>query len=136
MPRAAVINLGRVVNIVAADDDDIGPKIINIEAFPDVAIGWKWDGAQFTAPPAAQPEVPQEVTMAQARLALIEVGKLDDVQAAINAIALPKKRKRAQAEWDFRPTVRRRHGLVIELAPAIGLDDAALDALFILASQQ
>lgn len=135
MPRAALIKAGLVVNLVAANDDELGPDIIATGDAP-VGIGWAWDGAQFTAPPPEPPPAPAEVTMAQARLALIEANLLDNVQAAINAITPAKKRKRAQAEWDYRATVHRTHGLVVELAPALGLDDAALDALFILAGQQ
>ncbi len=76
-------------------------------------------------PAAAQPAV----TMRQARLVLNAAGLLDDVAAAIAALSEPAKTA-AQIEWEYSQEVHRNHGLVLSLAPALGLDDAALDALF------
>jgi hypothetical protein len=85
-------------------------------------------GWQPPAPPA-QPSVPQSVTMRQARLALLSIGKLSAVTAAINALASPHK-EAAQIEWEYSATVERNRPFVQMLAPALGLSDAQLDALF------
>ena len=81
---------------------------------------------------ATRPPVPQEVTMRQARLALLGAGKLAAVDAAINALPEPS-RSAARIEWDYSSTVRRQQPLVLQLGPALGLDAAALDALFLAA---
>ncbi len=77
-------------------------------------------------PPAP---VPAEVTMRQARLALLGVGKLDDVDTAIDGLPEPQ-RSAARIEWDYSSTVRRQQPLVLALAPALGLSSEDLDNLF------
>lgn len=71
--------------------------------------------------------------MRQARLALVAVGLLDAVTEAISEIADPAQKKAAQIEWEYSATVRRQQPLVLALAPALGLDSAAIDQLFIAA---
>jgi hypothetical protein len=77
--------------------------------------------------------VPHEVTMRQARLALAAAGKLAAVDAAIASLSEPQK-SAAQIEWEYSAAVRRTQPLVLALAPAIGLSDEQLDALFIQAA--
>lgn len=76
----------------------------------------------YTPPPS---KVPSSLSMRQARLALYGAGLLDTVQAG--AAAMPQT---AQIEWEFAATVERTSPLVATLAANLGLDDAALDALF------
>lgn len=82
-----------------------------------------WTQEEITA------STPQVVTMRQARLALLGVGKLDDVAAAIAGLPSPQK-EAAQIEWEYSTEVKRNSALVTQLAPALGLNAAALDALF------
>ena len=86
------------------------------------------------APPVPPAIVPAEVTMRQARLALHAAGKLDAVNAAINALPDPPKTA-ALIEWEYSNSVRRDSQFVALLGPALGLDAAGLDALFISASK-
>lgn len=81
----------------------------------------------FIAPPVA---VPVEITMRQARLALLGAGKLTAVDAAIAAMPEPQK-SAAKIEWEYSNTVQRHNGFVSALGPALGLTDAEVDALFI-----
>jgi|688.fasta_scaffold785142_2 hypothetical protein len=74
--------------------------------------------------------VPQSVTMRQARLALLNAGLLDDVEAAINALPEPPRRA-ARIEWEFSSEVFRNRDFVLMLGQALGLDAAVIDALFI-----
>jgi hypothetical protein len=74
--------------------------------------------------------IPQVATMRQARLALLNIGKLDDVEAAIAAITDATQRKAAQIEWEFAATVERNSALLASLASAIGLTETDLDDLF------
>lgn len=77
--------------------------------------------------------VPSAVTMRQARLALLGLGMLDDVDAAIAALPSPHK-EAARIEWEYSQEVQRHNGFVAQLGPALGLDAAALDELFVAAA--
>lgn len=86
-----------------------------------------------TPQPADPPPVPSVVDMAQARLALLQAGLYDAVQAAV--AGLPGAAgDAARIEWEFRATVRRDSPLVASLAGALGLTSQQLDDLFTLAS--
>lgn len=96
----------------------------------DVQYGWTYDGVNWMAPPPPAPPPPPTVaSMRQARLALLQAGKLADVDAAIAALPSPAK-EAAKIEWEYATEVSRDSALMKQLAAAIGLDDAALDALF------
>ena len=93
-----------------------------------------YDGDFIRVMPAAPVLVPAEVTMRQARLALHAAGKLAAVNAAIDSLPDPPKTA-AKIEWEYSSTVRRDSQFVAMLGPVLGLDSAALDALFIAASK-
>ena len=93
---------------------------------------WR-DGAVIRVLPTEAIQAPQEVTMRQARLALHAAGKLAAVNAAINALPDPPKTA-ALIEWEYSSTVRRDSQFVALLGPALGLDAAGLDALFVAAA--
>ena len=78
--------------------------------------------------------VPQQVTMRQARLALLGAGLLDDVDAAIAAIPDPVQRKAAQIEWEYASTVERQSPFVQQLAAGLGLSAEQMDDLFVQAA--
>lgn len=111
----------------------------------DEAIATEWvayrandarDGVELIpslpAPPVV-PVVPQEVSMRQARLALLGRGVLGQVDAAIDALPSPD-RDAARIEWDYSSVVARNSPLVTMMGAALGLDDGALDELFITAA--
>ncbi len=87
------------------------------------------DGVPVIPPPG----VPQSVTMRQARLALLAAGLLPGVEAAIASMDEPD-RTAAQITWEFAATVDRGFGMVPQLAAAVGMTDAQIDALFIAAN--
>jgi hypothetical protein len=78
--------------------------------------------------------VPTQVTMRQARLALLGAGKLAGVEAAINALPEPTK-SAAKITWDYSSVVQRNNGLVPQLASALGMTSKQIDDLFIAASK-
>lgn len=78
--------------------------------------------------------VPQEVTMRQARLALLGAGMLANVESAIDALPEPP-RTAARIEWDHSNTVQRYNTFVIQLGGLLGLTSQQLDELFIAAGQ-
>jgi hypothetical protein len=78
--------------------------------------------------------VPQEVTRRQAKQALIQEGKIDLVQPAIDAITDPTQRALMQSEWDDSQTFQRQRPSLIQMATAIGLTSTDIDDLFKLAA--
>lgn len=103
-----------------------------------VIARWGFQRSDFGAaqapelPPYVAPLVPTPapVSMRQARLALLEAGALDAVQAALDAMPDAQARRAAQIEWDSAQEVRFESPLVQILAPALQLDDERLRALF------
>ena len=87
-----------------------------------------------TPPPPAAAPVPSQITMRQARLALLSAGKLANVDAAIATLPSPA-RETAEIEWQYASTVERVSPIVALLGPALGLDDDELDSLFAMAAQ-
>jgi len=67
--------------------------------------------------------IPPQVTMRQARLALLGAGLLSGVDAAIAAMPEPDKTA-AQITWDYASSVDRGFGMVPQLAAALGMTEA------------
>lgn len=82
------------------------------------------------APPPG-PIIPQSVTAFQAKAALLQAGLLDDVEAMMASPDTPRIVKLA---WVEALMFERQSPTVQSLGSALGLDDAALDALFVTAS--
>jgi len=76
--------------------------------------------------------VPQEITMRQARLALLDIGLLSNVTTAINSLPEPDKTK-AQIEWEYSNALQRDNSFVAVLGAALGLSSQDIDNLFITA---
>lgn len=129
--RAHVIENGVVVNTVEVESLGVLPGLVAAQA--NEGIGWLYDGSNFTSPPSPTPSVPTEVTMRQARLALLDAGLLANVQPAINSLNEPDKTK-AQIEWEYSNALQRSNPFVTTLGTALGLDNEALDNLFIQAN--
>jgi hypothetical protein len=109
-----------IVSII--DEDGISRSSGLASALPQDAVI-----LPYIAPPVA---VPPEITMRQARLALLGAGKLSSVDAAIAAMPEPQKSE-ASIEWNYSNTVQRNNGFVSALGPALGLTESQVDALFI-----
>lgn len=82
------------------------------------------------APPPS--DVPQAVTMRQARLALLAANMLSAVNTAI-ANMPGSEGEAARIEWEYAQEVRRDSALVAALSAAFGWTGAQLDDLFVLA---
>ena len=83
---------------------------------------------------ARKPPVPQSVTMRQARLALLESGRLAEVSLIISSLPSPQK-DMALIEWEYALYVERQNPLFIQIAMALGLTQKQVDDLFIVASK-
>lgn len=128
--RYAIIENGIVVNIAEAEAP-LGAGWIADDG--NARIGGSWDGSAFHPAPPPAVVVPASVTMRQARLALLGAGKLADVDAAIDMLPSPQK-DAARIEWEYAAVVERTSPLIATLGPALGLSEAALDALFVQAA--
>ena len=73
----------------------------------------------------ARNPVPQQVTMRQARLALLSTGLLDDVEAVISAAG-----HAARLEWEYAAVVNRSNPAVAAAQQQQGMTDAQIDDLF------
>jgi hypothetical protein len=87
---------------------------------------------EYPQPVKPLPQVPSAVTMRQARLALLKVGKLALINQAIAGLPSPQKQA-AEIEWEYSQEVQRHNGFVSLLAPLLGMSNDDLDALFIMA---
>jgi hypothetical protein len=130
--RYAIIKDDQVINVVEADAGWIAKYAPGAVASNDASPGDTYSGGQFVRPAAPPPPVPAAVTMRQARLALLGAGLLDDVEAAINAMAEPAKTA-ARIEWDYSSELQRAHPLVSTLGASLGLTSEQLDSMFIAA---
>lgn len=109
----------------------------NVEWYPVVReYGEPFEGVENdnyvirTVDPATLPPVPDRVSPRQARLALLAIDKLDAANTIV-AQAGPS----THIAWEFSTYVLRNDPDVIALAAAIGIDEAALDQMFIEAAK-
>lgn len=110
------------------------PPAVEEEGKVAIFSGDVWFVGDVPTVTPAMPEVPNVITMRQARLQLHKIGKLSAVQTAINALPEPPKTE-AQIEWDYASVVERSSPFVALLTPALGLTDAEMDDLFREAAQ-
>ena len=125
--RYAVIENGVVVNVALAD----APLAANWIQSDTAAIGDLYADGAFAKPPTQQTPVPDEVTNAQAREALIRSGiSIASVNSAIQAITNPVEREVAFVQWEYRDKIRRNAELVRSMGVALNLSDSQIDDLF------
>lgn len=79
--------------------------------------------------------VPKSISMRQARLQLLSLGLLDDVETAITNIEDLTVKKTIQIEWEYAKDIERNSPTILLLSQAISLDDKELDNLFIEAAK-
>lgn len=135
--KVHLIENNKIVNTIEIDSVELSlelfPDILSVSAELGGNIGdtYNPETGEFTQPVPVK-IVPQSVTMRQARLALLQVGKLGNVPSAIEMLSSPHK-EIAQIEWEFSSTVERNRPLVQALGPLLELSEEELDDLFILA---
>jgi hypothetical protein len=92
-------------------------------------LAWVEAGNEPLPPDPVPVVVPQTVSMAQARLALIGAGLFSAIDAGLKALPEPQ-RTTALTAWEYAPTVSRNGALVTTLAGQFGLTETQLDDLF------
>lgn len=108
-----------------------GAVIPNDSRNTDYAAYLAWLGNGNAPDPYVAPAtpIPTQVSMRQARLALLGAGMLAGVDAFIDSLPSPQK-EAARIEWEYAATVDSGGALTVALAAALSLNSAALDALF------
>jgi hypothetical protein len=128
--RFAIIENGKVTNIAIS----VTPLAPNWQPCDDtVKIGDTWTGDNFSR--VSEPvKVPPIVSMRQARLALLNAGKLALVDTAIENMTSPQREK-AQIYWEYSTQVSRFGPMTITIGSAVGLSSEEIDTLFIEAAK-
>lgn len=73
--------------------------------------------------------IPKTITLRQARLYLLSIGLLDDLENIIN------QNRAYQIEWEYANQIERESSLVTILGQALNLDSDAIDNMFMEASK-
>ena len=97
---------------------------VQVDGVLGVYLQADWEQMREDEMQARNP-VPQQVSMRQARLALLSVGLLDDVEIVIAAAG-----REAQLEWEYAAVVERSNPAVAAVQQQHGLTDAQIDDLF------
>lgn len=126
---------GIVTNIIVLNDLSEHPGAINAAGG---VIGSTWDGTRFITPapqPQDQPSVPQTVTRAQGKAALIQAGYWPGVLAFVAAIEDETQRALAEVALHDTQEWQRSSPFLNAAAGGLGITDEQLDALFIAARE-
>ena len=117
----------------------------------NVAVAWNADGSQPTVPPGCTlvevsqapmfaacffngtQFVPLTVSAGNFMRALIELGHYDAIDAAVNSLT-GQQGKVAKALWSRAVEFPRHDPLLLQIATAVGMTAADIDAVYILAS--
>lgn len=125
--KYAIIENNVVVNVALADF----PMADNWVQSDAAVIGDGYINGVIVKPPILQ-TVPQVVFMRQARLALLEVNLLDNVDQIISLLPEPMQSE-AKIEWEYATEVRRDWPTLNQIAQYLNLTSEYVDDLFILA---
>lgn len=126
--KAHIIENGLVVNTIEVDSLDFLPNLIDGSIG---GIGWRYIGGHLIPPEIEVPTftVPTSITPRQARLKLLEVGLLDELEAIITT------NRAWQIEWEYATEVKRDSPLIDAVATQAGLTSEQVDAMFTEASK-
>lgn len=127
--RMAQIDGQAVVNVIEAEPGYEIPGFLLVET-QEAGPGWKYIGGQFFPPSSSPTPIPQIVTRAQGKAALIQAGKWNTVLAYVASIKSPSERALAEVALNDTVEWRRDSPFLNAAANAIGLTDAQMDDLF------
>ena len=109
------------IDMLRADAAELGTDLTEHE---DMLADWV---ASYVPPPPEPVQVPQVITIRQAKLALLAAGLLDDVDVAV----AQADRRATQIEWEYATEIRRDWPTLLVMQTALGLTDEQVDQLFI-----
>ena len=111
------------IDMLRADALELGTDLTEHEA---LLADWV---ASYVPPDPEPVQVPQVVTIRQAKLALLQAGLLDDVDAAV-----AQADRTTQIEWEYATEVRRGWQTLLTIQAELGLSERQVDDLFIMAA--
>lgn len=124
--KKAQIENGLVTNVIEVDPDRMPDWCADWPECDGAGAGWTYADGEFHPPPTPPLLVPEEVSRFQARAALLNAGLL----AQADAVVAASGNALLQLAWTDAVSFKRNSPGIAALAPALGLDDAALDDLF------
>lgn len=125
------ITLGGMVRINATEAIEATEATDDVQAYPASLI---FDDGLY-ADRVIVKAVPQSVTMAQARKALILNGvTIAGINAVIGSIPDATQRALAETDWEYAGAVTRNSAMVLSIGAALGLTSDGVDDLFIQAA--
>lgn len=95
------------------------------EAWARARSGEFGEIAPYVEPKPLPIQVPTQITPRQARLALLAVGLLDEVEILL------ANDKAMQIWWEYSLDIQRNHEHIVTMGSALGLTESQLDELFI-----
>lgn len=111
------------IDMLRADAAELGTDLTEHET---LLADWV---AAYVPPDPEPIQVPQTVTIRQAKLALLQAGLLDDVDAAV-----AQADRATQIEWEYVTEVERSWPTLLTIQAALGLSEQQVDDLFIVAA--
>lgn len=111
------------IDMLRADAAELGTDLTEHEA---LLTDWV---ASYVPPDPEPIQVPQVITIRQAKLALLQAGLLDGVDAAV-----AQADRATQIEWEYATEVRRDWPTLLTLQTELGLSEQQVDDLLISAS--
>lgn len=132
-----IVENGIVANIVEAENEQACSHLAPVvPVADDVARGWLYDGEAFSKPPTS-PIVPDSVSPRAAKLALYATpwegeGDYETLLDAVEAFLATRSRA-IQISWSSSLEFKRHDPGLLAVAAALGMNDAQIDALFLLA---
>ena len=133
--RAHIVENGVVVNTIVVESLDFPvPQGQTLIAGGEGGIGWLWDGEMLTAPASGPAPVPQAVSKAQGKAALIQGGFWGDVIGYRDSITDSIEQALFDVALNDTTEWRRDSPSLNAAAGAIGLTEQDMDALFTAAS--
>lgn len=121
---------GLVINRIVAGSgwvNDIPNSTAVAETDVEYSIGGSYVNGVYTPPPEPEPVpvVINVVTARQARLALLNSGLLDQVEAAVTQAGTE-----AKIYWDYSTEIHRDSPFIASIGQSLGLTDTQIDDLF------
>ena len=118
--------------------DDEGSHVIYVdhgELYEAALAGAFGPIAEYVPPPPAPPQVPQQVTRAQGKVVLIQMGLWPQVVAYVDAIQDPLQKAIAEVAVYETLHWQRSSPFLNQAADALGITQEQMDALFIQAAE-
>ena len=128
MTRAMIIQSGLVINTTDSKNL-IHPNDLLMVYSNTASIGDLWDGVNFSKPAPVPTPVPQSISPAQMRVALINTNLFDRVTSAVAS-----GDQKMKIWWEFSTAFERNNVYVVAMATQLNVTDKELDDLFILGS--